>query len=356
MLGGVSPVQGVKGRAAQVHEVLASSSGQAAPGSVRRSIEVFEGMSSSSPSARRDELHELAQLHITGCLDEIECARFERLLSEAPPSLQAEVVAMQAEIAADEMLLPHVEPDRSLRWRVIGAVLEAASNHEREERDRLAPIATIGGAGRPSAQGAMQEEDIAEAASVMAAAASDIALAPAVEDDAEREAWSALLAADRWRKSALVWRGACLSVSGALAAALAFNVWLATSATQVSKLALERVTGDQLRAAVGPHLSDFLGQGSIVRGMVATSPAVNSSATVLLAPTLDSALVTWIDLAANRTYSLRVVAADGAAREVGTFEVRSDVGGARIDLSGAAATPASRWQVVDDRGVVVLRD
>lgn len=309
-------------------------------------------MSSSSSSARRDELHELAQLHITGCLDEIETARFERLLGEAPPSLQAEVVSMQAEIAADETLLPQVEPDRSLRWRVIGAVLEAASNHEREERERLAPIATIGGAGRS----AMQEEDIAEAASVMAAAASDAALAPAVEDDAEREAWSALLAADRWRKSALVWRGACLAVAGALAAALAFNVWLATSATQVSKLALERVTGDQLRAAVGPHLSDFLGQGSIVRGMVATSPAVNSSASVLLAPTLDSALVMWIDLAANRTYSLRVVGAEGTAREVGTFEVRSDVGGARIDLSGAAVTPASRWQVVDDRGVVVLRD
>jgi hypothetical protein len=311
-------------------------------------------MSSSSSSARRDELHELAQLHITGCLDEIETARFERLLSEAPPSLSSEVVAMQAEIAADETLLPQVEPDRSLRWRVIGAVLEAVSNHERAEHERLAPIATIGGASRSA--GAMQEEDIAEAASVMAAAASDVALAPAVEDDAEREAWNALLAADRWRKSALVWRGACLAAAGALAAALAFNVWLATSATQVSKLALERVTGDQLRAAVGPHLSDFLGQGSIVRGMVANSPAVNSSATVLLAPTLDSALVTWIDLAASRTYGLRIVAADGTAREVGTFEVRSDVGGARIDLSGAGVTPASRWQVVDDRGVVVLRD
>ena len=311
-------------------------------------------MSSSSSSARREELHELAQLHITGCLDEIEAARFERLLHEAPPSLQAEIVALQAEIAADETLLPDIQPDRSLRWRVIGAVLEAVSDQERDERERLAPIATIGGSGR-SGMG-MQEEDIAEAASVMAASASDVGLAPAVEDDAEREAWSALLAADRWRKSAVIWRGACLAVAGALAAALAFNVWLATSATQVSKLALERVTGDQLRAAVGPNLADFLGQGSIVRGMVATSPAVNSSATVLLAPTLDSALVTWIDLAANRTYSLRVVGSDGTARDVGTFEVRSDVGGARIDLSGKAATPASRWQVVDDRGVVVLRD
>ena len=313
-------------------------------------------MSSSSSSARRDELQELAQLHISGCLDEIDAARFERLLSEAPPSVQAEIVAMQAEIAADESLLPNVEPDRSLRWRVIGAVLEAVSNHERAEQERLAPIATIGGTGRSATQGSMQEDDIAEAAGVMAAATSDVALAPEVEDDAEREAWSALLAADRWRKSAIVWRGACLAVAGALAAALAFNVWLAMSATQVSKLALERVTGDQLRAAVGPHLSDFLGQGSIVRGMVATSPAVNSSATVMLAPTLDSALVTWIDLAANRTYSLRVLAADGTAREVGTFDVRSDVGGARIDLSGSGVTPASRWQVVDDRGVVVLRD
>lgn len=313
-------------------------------------------MSSSGSSARRDELQELAPLHIAGCLDEIEAARFERLLSEASPSVQAEIVSMQAEIAADDTLLPDVQPDRSLRWRVIGAVLEAVSNHEREERERLAPIATIGGAGRAGLSGSMHEGDIAEAASVMAASASDVALAPAVEDDAEREAWSALLAADRWRKSALVWRGACLAVAGALAAALAFNVWLATSATQVSKLALERVTGDQLRVAVGPTLADFVGKGSIVRGMVAASPAVNSAATVLLAPTLDSALVTWIDLAANRTYSLRIVAADGAAREVGTFEVRSDVGGARIDLSGAGVTPASRWQVVDDRGVVVLRD
>lgn len=313
-------------------------------------------MSSSSSSVRRDELIELAQLHVAGCLDEIESARFERLLGEAPASLQSEIVALQAEIAADDTLLPHVEPDRSLRWRVIGAVLEAVSSHERAENERLAPIATIGGPGRSAPQGAMQEEDIAEAASVMAAAASEVSLAPAVEDDAEREAWSALLAADRWRKSALVWRGACIAVSGALAAALAFNVWLATSATQVSKLALERVTGDQLRAAVGPNLADFVGKGSIVRGMVAASPAVNSSATVLLAPSLESALVTWIDLPANRTYSLRAMAADGTAREVGTFEVRSDVGGARIELPAAAVTPASRWQVVDDRGVVVLRD
>jgi hypothetical protein len=202
----------------------------------------------------------------------------------------------------------------------------------------------------------MHEEDIAEAASAAALVADAVPLASAVQDDAEREAWSALLAADRWRKSAMVWRGACLAVAGALAAAIAFNVWLATSATQVSKLALERVTGDQLRAAVGPTLPDFVGKGSIVRGMVAASPAVNSAATVLLAPTLDSALVMWVDLAANRTYGLRIVAADGATREVGSFEVRSDVGGARIDLSGAGVTPASRWQLVDDRGVVVLRD
>lgn len=309
-------------------------------------------MSSNSSSVRRDELHELAQLHVTGCLDEIETARFERLLHEAPPSLQSEIVALQAEIAADESLLPQVEPERSLRWRVIGAVLEAVSNHERAEQERLAPIATIGGAGRSS----MQEQDIAEAASAVAAEADAVPLASAVEDDTEREAWGALLAAERWRKSAVIWRGACVAAVGALAAALAFNVWLAMSATHVSRLALERVTGDQLRAAVGPSLVDFVGKGSIVRGMVAASPAVNSSATVLLAPTLDSALVTWIDLAANRTYSLRAVSADGTAREVGTFEVRSDVGGARIDLSGASVTPASRWQVVDDRGVVVLQD
>lgn len=301
---------------------------------------------------RREELHELAQLHIEGCLDEIEAARFERMLHEAPPALQAEIVAMQAEIASDQALLPQVEPDRSLLWRVVGAVLEAAASQERAEHERLAPIATIGSASRS----AMREDDVAEAAGAMAAAAAEAPLDTAVQDDAEREAWNALLAADRWRRSALVWRGACLAVAGALAAAIAFNVWLATSATQVSKLALERVTGDQLRAAVGPSLADFVGKGSIVRGMVATSPAVNSAATVLLAPALDSALVMWVDLEANRTYGLRIVSSDGSAREVGTFEVRSDVGGARIDLSGASATPASRWQVVDDRGVVVLRD
>jgi hypothetical protein len=316
-------------------------------------------MSSHSSSAHREELRELAQLHIEGCLDEIEAARFERLFDEATPLVQAEVVALQAEIAADELLLPQVEPDRSLRWRVIGAVLEAASNREREEHERLAPIAMIGGSGRSP----VREQDMVVAASAAAAGAAALTadadtepLDSAVQDDAEREAWSTLLAAERWRKSAVVWRGACLAVAGALAVALAFNVWLATSATQVSKLALERVTGDQLRAAVGPNLGDFLGQGSIVRGLVATSPAVNASATVLLAPTLDSALVTWIDLAPNRTYTLQVVGGDGSAREAGAFEVRGDLGGARIDLSGMAVTPASRWQVVDDRGVVVLRN
>ena len=274
-------------------------------------------------------------------------------MREAPPSVQSEIIAIQAGIASDDALLPHVEPDRSLRWRVIGAVLEAVSNHDRAEQERLAPIATIGGVHRP----VMREEDVAAAAGAIAAEADlgAMPLAAEVQDDTEREAWGALLAADRWRKSAIIWRGSCIAAVGALAAALAFNVWLATNATQVSRLALERVTGDQLRAAVGPNLADFLGQGSIVRGMVATSPAVNSSATVLLAPNLDSALVMWVDLAPNRTYSLQVVGGDGVARDAGSFEVRSDVGGARIDLSGVGVTPASRWQVLDDRGVAVLR-
>lgn len=314
-------------------------------------------MSLSNSSLRRDELHELAQLQMAGCLEDSDTERLERLFSEAPPSVQAEILRMQAEIAADDALLPDAQPERSLRWRVVAAVLEAVGVRERAEQERLAPIATIGTASRAHSRPRIAGMEIPSG--LMADGAQDgqplESAADAVRDDAEREAWTALLAAERWRKSAVVWRGACVASVAALAAALAFNVWIATSATQVSRLALERITGDQLRTAVGPSLTDFLGQRALVRGLAASSPAVNSSATVLLAPTLDSVLVTWIDLAPNRTYTLRVQGTDGSARPVGTFEVREDIGGARLALPAGAAAPASRWEIADDRGVVVLR-
>ena len=94
----------------------------------------------------RAQLLELATLDALGALDEYEATLFTRTFHRAPPSLQAEILKHQADVASDGALLPDVAPRSELRADVISAVLETVES----ESEGLAPLAAIGVAGTPA--------------------------------------------------------------------------------------------------------------------------------------------------------------------------------------------------------------
>ncbi len=97
------------------------------------------------PPMTRDELLELAPLDALGLLDEYDALLFSRGFHAAPERVRTEVRALQAAVAADEILLPDVMPPAGMRSRVVEAI-----RREAEEAVDLAPLATIGRA-RPRA-------------------------------------------------------------------------------------------------------------------------------------------------------------------------------------------------------------
>ncbi|TVQ30442.1 MAG: hypothetical protein EA376_12945 [Phycisphaeraceae bacterium] len=82
------------------------------------------------------EMLELASLDALGLLDPEERRAFEAAFREASPDLQAQIRREQQRVAADEHLLPRVEPDASLRDRVLNAVRAAMSSISSAETTR----------------------------------------------------------------------------------------------------------------------------------------------------------------------------------------------------------------------------
>lgn len=92
----------------------------------------------------RAELLQLAELEALALVDSDEdpvaSARLERLFESAPPSVQAEVRALQERVATSPLLRSAELPSDSLRLRTLARVAHASE----EESRAAAPIATIG--------------------------------------------------------------------------------------------------------------------------------------------------------------------------------------------------------------------
>lgn len=76
------------------------------------------------------ELIELAVLDAMALLDESERRAFDRAFRAAPPAVRAQVRREQARWAADDALLPDVEPPARLREAVLQAVRTAIARRE----------------------------------------------------------------------------------------------------------------------------------------------------------------------------------------------------------------------------------
>ncbi len=279
----------------------------------------------------RDEIVELAQLEVLGALESADCARLERLFRDASTLIQREVMDIQAALASQSALLPVIEPERSLRLRVMASVAQAVEESDAE----LAPIALIGRSSPVgSSSGTAQPRE---------SGLSDRSSPKSVAEDGH------------WRRSTLVWRAACIAVIGGLVVALAFDVATARQAARISELALQNASSAELTALIGAGLPEFLDKRCVVKGLVGATVRDNGSTTVMLAPTLDSAYIVWFDLSVGQKLMLQAVdRQSGVVNDAGEFSVVNPVGGRRFALQTGVANANSDWQIVDARGAVVF--
>ncbi|MFM8816768.1 MAG: hypothetical protein ACKOHI_02620, partial [Phycisphaerales bacterium] len=92
--------------------------------------------------SRAPDLRAQAMLDALGMLDEVDAAQFDRAFRDAPPSVQSELRALQAEVAADPAFLSASDeaPAADLKVRTLARVMTEV---DRQEAD-FAPIAHIG--------------------------------------------------------------------------------------------------------------------------------------------------------------------------------------------------------------------
>ncbi len=280
----------------------------------------------------RDELLELADCEVLGALDPSSSDRLERLFRDAPANLRQEVIDRQARLASDGCLLPMLEPDASLRHRVIETVRGEIEAVEIADQRADSPLASIGGFSsryRPVSTHRSGETVPVDAGPSLSTYA--------------------------WRRAALVWRATAVVLAGGLIAAIAFNIATTRQATRISELALQRVVSDQLLSYIGPDLSNFLDQRGVVRGLVGTSKRENGSVSVMITPDWSTLLVTWIDLPTAKQFTLRTLDQSGGLRtDIGVFSTANQLGGAKFDLPSGIAGANSEWEIVDDRGAVIF--
>ena len=79
---------------------------------------------------RQTDLRGQAVLDALGLLDEVESAQFERAFHDAPPSVQADLRAVQAAVAVDPAFLADGEPSPDLRLKTLARVMTAVEQQE----------------------------------------------------------------------------------------------------------------------------------------------------------------------------------------------------------------------------------
>ena len=294
----------------------------------------------------RDEILELAQLEVLGALESAECARLERLFRDASPQVQREVIDVQEFMTMQSALLPAIEPERSLRLRVLASVAQAVEENDSE----LVPLAKIG---KKKMQG--NSSEYSSSSDEMAGGESFASAAVSSARGPSRANQMRVAEDTHWRRSALVWRAACVAVFGALIAVSVSYVSISRQYDRVIELVLQNATADQLKQFIGPGVKEFQDKRCVVKGLVGATVRDNGAAIVSLSPTLDSVFVMWIDLPKTQKLSLQLWDTDtGTIIDTGSFSVRDHLGGTRINLTPGIATPNSDWRITDERGAVLF--
>ena len=294
----------------------------------------------------RDEILELAQLEVLGALESAECARLERLFRDASPQVQREVIDVQEFMTMQSALLPAIEPERSLRLRVLASVAQAVEENDSE----LAPLAKIG---KKKMQG--NSSEYSSSSDEMAGGESFASAAVSSTRVSNRANQMRVAEDTHWRRSALVWRAACIFTIGALITVSAFEVSISRQSARISEFALQNMITDEFKELIDFDISEFLDRRCVVKGLVGATASDNGAAIVSLSPTLDAVFVMWFDLPATQKLSLQLCNTDSRTFiDTESFSVGQPLGGTRINLEPGIATPNSDWRIIDERGKVLF--
>jgi hypothetical protein len=259
------------------------------------------------------ELLELAALDALGLLDEFEAAYYTRSFHDAPATVQDEIQRIQAELAADQRLLPGEEPDPGLRERVLKAVAQAI---ERDE-SRLAPLATIG---RRRAGEARREGRF------------------------------------RLRASGQFWRAACFVLAGVAVVFALFWVQAQNYVNALSEIAYVDDTECVLEDLIGPTFKDYLfdPETSFVR-LMPDQPGSEIRGVVCINERTGLAFLVTDGLAqaGGNAYTLSVEDDDGA-RRLRRFGSTGGAQGFPLGSVQVAALATAQWKILDAAGTVIL--
>lgn len=221
----------------------------------------------------REELLELAPLDAFGLLDEVEAALFHRAFHQATPAVQAEVLALQAELAEAEHFLAEEDPRPILRRKVLLRLEEVID----ETAEGLRPIAQIGSRGREAAPVARSPEP--EMTESRRDPASLAAFRSLMEEFAERNARVAA-------RTTPFWRAASIMLLAALAASLYFQVQTRREAKEFADTVMTLGIDRQIGLRV-PDLHEFskVSGRSLAMQPVDPSHFLGRSSAVLLVDT-----------------------------------------------------------------------
>lgn len=288
----------------------------------------------------REELLEIAPLDALGLLDEVEAAMFHRAFHEAPASVQAEIIELQAAFATAEHFQSGEDPRPTLRKKVLISLEEAFE----ESAESLRPIAQIGSR-TALAQVSSRLRDPGVDARDPAQLAEFRAL---MEEFAERNARAAA-------RTTPFWRAAALLLGTALVVSFYFLGQSNRNAKQIAELVISQGIEQQVGVIV-PRLASFSASGDrsfAFRPGPAVPPGL-ASAVALVDSARGQVVIMSFGLGriAPGTYTIEAVDDDGTTRQVATIEADRFLAGAAGSIP--VGFRLEEFRIVGPDGRVVL--
>jgi len=277
---------------------------------------------------RQTDLRGQAVLDAMGLLDEVESAQFERAFHDAPPSVQADLRAVQAAVAVDPAFLAEGDPSPDLRLKTLARVMTAVEQQEVQ----FAPIAQIGRtAGRAERRPvrSIDANELVEQAMELSALRKDV---------------------ERFTRSSYYWRAAAIALTAALTVALVFEVTTSQLALRITQYALGSATPAQVFESMDhPGALRAFEKASFLRGIAGAA----GSATIATDLSSKKSLMLAIGLDAGGEYVLEHRSETGFVTPLADFVAQRGIWGVEID-TGAELLNTGTLVLRDKAGNVVM--
>ena len=323
----------------------------------------------------REELLELAQFEMLGVLDPVETASFERAFALATPSVQAEIIALQARVAEDPTFRAHGEqPSAALLLRTMARVVDAMES----ESQSAQPIATIGPrntrnsgntrhTGNPGNLGSFGSQPFGQRhgmkseafdGALSASAADGSVSATSMTEASMREILAEVAArnASTPPQKQLVWRAASFFLFAGLCVALFFNQQVSRTAMQLAASVNERALSPESLAAareIAPF--DIATAQHVDLELVIGESRAHAHALLHRADDRSSGRILVQGIGANRREVIRVVVKDREGKVLDTRQANATEGGLFAAYIEVESLPAAVTIEVELEGGATFR-